>query len=299
MLNKLVLAATFVVAGFAHNASAAGWVNSPAIQGTAGCGAGTATQIGYFDSGSGLHTGDIAYVHIVAVAGCAFDSVGFDLFLPPGVTPAVSATNPVFCFRDNAAYANNTLGDCSQTPITPSNFGGLFYGWSKLNPNESFELQIPVFWGAANPGLVEAVMTSITAETPVISPPVAYRPQVNNQAASSVDGTSVTTTFDPSNFFVDSQVAVEYGVGAFDHVSASLALSSQFEFYTGTTIPLPNTTPGTAVTWRVRITNTFGTFYGPTNTIVLPAAVLPLNPQQPITNPPPACRIKKCFPWGP
>ena len=295
MVNKLSLVAMLLVAGFAHNASA-GWVNSIPIQGSASCGPGTITQIGYFDPGTGLRTGDSGYIHIVAQAGCAFDTVGFDVFLPSTVTTAVSTQNPVYCFRGAAgqngtAVPTNSTGGCSQTATT-GNFGGLFFGWSNLNPNDWLEIQIPVFWGGASPGQIEAVLTSVIVSlTPVISPPVTYRPQVTNQTATSTDGTSATAHFDVAHFFAQSQVVVEYGVGVFDHVSPAVTLSSQYPFYTGTAITLPNTTPGTALTWRVRITNAFGTFYGAANTIFLPNPLLPVAPS--------ICKVRKCLSWLP
>jgi hypothetical protein len=291
MLNKLALASALLVAGFAHKASATPqWQNSTPIQNGAACGPATATQIGYLvDPGISPRTGDVSYIHAVAQAGCAIDTVGFDFFLPATAIPAVTADTPVYCFRNGVALATNSTGACSQQ-VTTGNYGGLFYGWSNLKPGELFEIQIPVHWTSATPGQIEAVLTSaISPLTPVFTPSVTYRPAVKNQTgASSSDGSSANVTFELDHFYVTSQVVVEYGTGVFDHATPPVTADAQYEDYPNVNANLPGTTPGTLLTWRVRVSNQYGTFYGDTQTVALKSNL--------IISPPPVCKTRFCNP---
>ena len=208
MLNKLALAATLLVAGLAHNASAnSKWLDSPGQQNHSGaCAGGTSTYIGYWgDPGATPATpatGDVGYIHIVAISGCAYDTVGFDLFLPPGITTAVSAQNPVYCFRNNNPMPNDANGACAQTPST-GNYNGLLYGWTNLAPNQSFEIQIPVYYGTVAPSAIYAKMTSvISLLAPTITPAVGYKAGFASlTGSSSTDGTSADVGFELDSFY--------------------------------------------------------------------------------------------------
>jgi hypothetical protein len=281
MTNKLALAATLLVAGLAHDASAsARWLDSPGQQNHSGaCSGGTSAYIGYYgDPGVSPATGDVGYIHIVAISGCAYDTVGFDLFLPAGITTAVSAQNPVYCFRNNSPMPNDANGACAQTP-SQGNYNGLLYGWTNLAPYQSFEIQIPVHYGTVAPSAIYAKMTSvISLLAPTITPAVVYRAGFASlSGSSSTDGTSANVVFELDSYYATGQLLVEYGVGAFDHATAPVSVPAAPNF-PNANANLPGTTPGSTLSWRVKFITPYGTFYSPTRTVVLNKLTIQWNP---------------------
>jgi hypothetical protein len=196
MLNKIVLAAALLAA---NQASAnPHWEDSPHNGSAAFCGTGTSAWLGYWvDPGNSPHTGDVSYIHAIAQAGCAYDTVGFDFLLPATVVPAVSTATPVFCFKNGVAMGTSTTGACSQT-ASIGNFGGLLYGWADLNPGEVFEIQIPVRWYQDQPGTISAALTSgIASLSPSIQPSIVWQPTFENMVGTSGrEGFSADVTFE-------------------------------------------------------------------------------------------------------
>jgi len=271
MLKKIVLAAALLVAGFAHKASAAPhWQDSPLNVSGAFCGIATTAKVGYWlDLGSSPHTGDVSYIHGMAQAGCAFDTVGIEFLLPAAVQPA---EGPVYCFKNGAPLVNSSTGSCSQT-ATAGNFGGLFYGFSSLKPGEWFEIQIPVRWFKSLPGTVAVALSSgIASLSPAIQPSIIYRPGFANlTGASSPDGTSANVSFELDSYFGATSVVVEYGNGVFDHATPPVTTDPQFVYYPNVTANLPGTTPLTTLSWRVKVIASNGTFYSDPQTLKLGA----------------------------
>ena len=277
-MKTIVLAAALLVAGLAHNASAAPhWQDSAWSAGWAYCGVATNAKIGYWlDLGSSPHTGDVSYIHAMAQAGCAYDTVGFDFLLPATVQEAVSATNPVYCFKNGQPMGNSSTGACSQTAQV-GNFGGAFYGWSNLAPGEWFEIQIPVRWFKSQPGTISAALTSgIASLSPSIQPSIIWRPTFANMTgSSSVDGTSANVAFEVDHYYAPASLVIEYGSnGVFDHATPAVAMSAQAFDYPNVTANLPGTTPLTTLSWRVKVTAYGNTYYSDTQTVALSAQII-------------------------
>lgn len=274
MLKKIVLAAALVVASSSTKAFATPhWQDSPVNSSWAWCGVGTTAKIGYvLDLGLSPHTGDVTYIHAIAQAGCAFDTVGFDFLLPATIQPAVSAANPVYCFKNGVAMATSSTGACSQS-FQVGNFGGYFYGWSSLQPGEWFEIQIPVRWYKSLPGTMSAALTSgIASLSPSIQPSIIWRPTFEGFTGASVpDGTSANVGFTLYSYYTAATVVVEYGVGAFDHATAPVTTSAAYVYYPNVTANLPGTTPLSTLSWRVKVTANGNTYYSDTQTLKLSA----------------------------
>jgi hypothetical protein len=93
--------------------------------------------------------GQVTYIHAVATNknSCepGGETVGFEFFLPPGASLAVSAANPVKCFIGNGS-TSGPAPNCLQVPV-PGNTGGAFFGFqSGLAVNWSFEIHVPVIF---------------------------------------------------------------------------------------------------------------------------------------------------------
>ena len=123
--------------------------NQAICTGTGNSVIGAVSRAGYVvDPAAALpQLGQVTYIHAVVtnINPCGGDVVGFDFFLPPGASFAVSAVNPVQCYIGNGS-TSGPAPNCSQQAF-PGNYGGSFFGYqSGLAPGWSFEIQVPVIF---------------------------------------------------------------------------------------------------------------------------------------------------------
>jgi hypothetical protein len=138
------------------------------------------TQVGSFASYFGARdlsfprVGDVSYVRafsqVVGNPCSGGDVIGFDFFLPPGATLAISADNPVICqaqFGSNPPIENDPAIRCNQTPSSGA-FGGLFFGFAEVPKGFSFQIMVPVrFNQSLRPGTLGVAVSTVGGRTDV------------------------------------------------------------------------------------------------------------------------------------
>lgn len=151
------------------------------------CGVGSRVKVGYvFDPVAQTpKLNQVVYLHAVAtrVDDCnsAGEVFGFDFFLPPGASFAVSAATPVNCYIGNGV-TGGTAPNCLQAGV-PGNYGGTFFGWQGgVAAGWSFEVQVPVVFTqqlagaqiyAATPSVYQSgpLVASVDITAPFVAPP--------------------------------------------------------------------------------------------------------------------------------
>ena len=220
-------------------------------------------------------TGDISYVRAVGVnvSGCMNDVVGFEFFLPDGASLAISANNPVFCYRgtlDGVSFENvlNTSNSsCSQTPSTGNN-SGLFFSYSALPSGWYLDVRVPVVFNKKLLGLAGPTSHRLTIATssvngtafPNLPLTVYYQAALQNLASSAVTSSSANLAFNLVSYFNSGLLYVDYGT------TTALGLSLPSTSVPNTSLSFPITASLTGLNssttyyWRGRYVTSDGTF---------------------------------------
>jgi hypothetical protein len=312
-VSKLLSGVAMVVGlGVASEARAAGdFLDGGMVQNQSICPAtgqsffSTSTQVGYYvDTTTNTpHTGEVTYIHAVAwnTSPCNSDGPGFDFFLPAGATFAVDAQHPVYCFRgtgsNNYEVVPNVAGQssCLQTAQT-GNFGGSFFGWSKLPSGWFLEMQVPVTFARR---LVGSNATPVTVKTSsawgtltaTVAPIVAYQPGFRNFSVGNTQQSAFTNTttvgFALDSFFEGGTLFVDYGTTqALGSSAGMVSVPAGSQTFPNVTASM-TTAWGTTFFWRVRLVTAFGTFTGPMQSFTTPYQLQPIGG-------PVACRRLPC-----
>jgi hypothetical protein len=242
------------------------------------------TNTGYFtDLSTFPKTGDIVYVRAVAnnVHPCVNDTVGFDFFLPDGASSAVSQLNPVYCTvgligKPPSENVAPTYGSCLQTAQV-GNFGGLFYGFSKVAPGYYVDIRFPVVFnkkllGIAGPASHQiSVFTKTVYGTvnPVQPVTVFYQAGFANFVPTNITASAATLKFELRSYFEPGTIFVDYGttasfgstvtVGSVPNTAASFLIEAA----------LSGLNASTPYSWRARFVTSSGTtFLSPTQTFM-------------------------------
>jgi hypothetical protein len=244
---------------------------------------------GYFTDGTTFpKTGDIVYVRARAVNThpCDYDTVGFDFFLPDGASPAVSVANPVQCTvgRIGQPPSENVVplyGACLQVPET-GNFGGLFYGYSKVAHGYYVDIRFPVVFnkkllgigGPPSHRLVVGAKSIYGELSPLLQDPVSqavtvfYQASFSNLAASGVTASAATLTYDLESYFESGILFIDYGTTpSFGSSLAGVAVPN-----TAVSFPVTSSLSGlsasTTYYWRARFVTSSGTFSSATQSFM-------------------------------
>ena len=258
--------------------------------------AATAVETGVF-AGVAPRIGQVTYVHAVAqsLSACGnSDTVWFELVLPADATFAISAANPVFCYRGHdsvyAPVTNDALGACSQ--VASQGAKGMSFGFSAVgSSNGSFgpwwyEVQVPVIFNAAGAQTVTSwarsawrfpsngydnwAATSVTANVLPSSmlPPPTPASFGNYSATSNANGDAVDARFAITTNFQVGTVSVEWGTStSFGNLTDPATTHLLESGYPNVTATLFNTPSATTIYWRPRFTVGGLTFVGATQSV--------------------------------
>ncbi len=252
------------------------------------------TYSGYWGRTDGLFpvTGDVSYVHAVgAVVGnpCSGgDVVGFDFFLPPGASTAVSATTPVRCIATRLSDGFTTTTDpnihCAQTAATGT-YGGLFFGYAVTPHGWAFEIQVPVHFDRVLGGITAPSTDKVTVVTSSANGPKTVSAYVTVPLHATVNYPSPSATYVTAVSGNPKYTLTSYVYNYFTAGTAYLDAGTVSGSYSNPNIanaPIPDTAnayqiaydltvaPGTTVYWRVRFvaSSSGATFYGPEQSYV-------------------------------
>lgn len=215
--------------------------------------------------------GDVYYTYVFAQnsATCTSAAVQPFLILPANTTLAISAANPVYCFRNGSPYAG---APCSQSPaLSTSLSGATGYNlglWTNLNGG-SVEIQVPVTSTTDGIKTLAARIDTAGGGNGWITPSVSYLTGFNAPTVSypvspttSITNTTARTTADVFNqyqagtFYFDIGTTTSYGTSTAGNAVSSAG--NGFQYFTDWS----GLTPGTLYHWRGRFTYAGGTIVG-------------------------------------
>jgi hypothetical protein len=289
MTNKLAVSAALAlvaVAGLHRVANAApGYLLSQPVPAYTTCGIEVQAQAGYWtDPGVFPKTGDVAYIKARADLGCVNSTApGFDFFLPQqggvySVELAISAQNPVLCYRGTGSTyqsvpATDSTGACLQTPTTGP-FGGLFFGWSKLdaNGNHWLEIQVPVRYTRQSPGALQVKTSTFSVAggiSSAITLDVGYRTGFGNLSSIGLYG-NLMIGFELDPFYEAGTLYIDYGTStSLGQTNAATPVPAGTLAYPNVSTTIGGLTGGATYYWRPRFVTTWGTFVGPTQSTTI------------------------------
>ncbi len=226
-------------------------------------------------------TGDIAYIHAIAVnlSPCHIDAPGFDFFLPDGASFVTDPNYPINCFRGavgGATYesvTNDSNGGCSQTPGVGSN-GGASFGWSKIAGGWYLEIQVPVRWNKKLLGLAGPVShklriaTSSAYGTIVAEQAVTtfYNASFANPQSSNITTNSARLDYDINSYYATGQLYYDYGTSTAFGSSVSVGTIPNTGISFNTNVDLTGLQANTTYYWQARFISSSGTFTSSTQT---------------------------------
>lgn len=231
--------------------------------------------------------GDVFYTYVFAgnVAACQFPGMQPFLILPAGTALAISADNPVRCYRNGVATT-----PCSQTlQLATSLSGATGYNlgfWAELRTMGPVEIQVPLMSsssglktlyaridtaGGGSGFITPSVSILVGASAPTVSYPV--------PSATLITDTTARTTADVYNRFQSGTLYFDIGTTtSYGSSTGGNAVSSSgdgFRYFSDWTA----LNPGTLYHWRGRFTYAGGTVLGADQTFTTTGTVtLPERP---------------------